>query len=55
MVTDNGREWIHHNTGLGIMTDAGESLESRVALWAGVLDIKFKSSSSGNTRKVPRS
>ena len=36
------------------MTDAGESLESRVALWAGVLDIKFRSSSSGNTRKVPR-
>ena len=35
------------------MTDAGESLESRVALWAGVLDIKFRSSSSGNTRKVP--
>ena len=35
------------------MTDAGESLESRAALWAGVLDIKFRSSSSGNTRKVP--
>ena len=36
------------------MTDAGESLESRVALWAGVLDIKFRSSSIGNTKKVAR-
>ena len=34
------------------MTDAGESLESRAALWDGVLDIKFRSSS--NTKKVPR-
>ena len=36
------------------MTDAGESLESRAALWAGVLDIKFRSSRIGNTKKVAR-
>ena len=35
------------------MTDAGESLESRVALWARVLDIKFMNSSIGYTSKVP--